>query len=160
MPVMSRARRTGTGASVPYSGRWTRSPRKRFLPTRIHGVIDYLVAALLIVSPWLFGFAEGGAQQWVPVMLGAGALLYSLLTDYERGITKVFSMSAHLMLDLGSGVILAASPWIFGFSDELKWLHVVIGLGEIVAALTTKRYSDRSDEASVGTRSGYGELAR
>lgn len=128
----------------------------RFIPTRVHGMVDYLVGALLIVSPWLFGFADGGAQQWVPILLGAGTILYSLLTDYELGVASVLSMSAHLMMDLAGGIFLAASPWIFGFSDELKWPHVVIGLGEIAASLMSKRFSDRTDEANTG----YGELAR
>ena len=37
----------------------------RFLPTRVHGVIDYLWGVALIATPWLFGFANGGAAQWV-----------------------------------------------------------------------------------------------
>ncbi len=36
----------------------------RFLPTRVHGVIDYLWGVALIATPWLFGFANGGAAQW------------------------------------------------------------------------------------------------
>lgn len=130
----------------------------RFIPTRVHGMVDYLVGALLMASPWLFGFADGGAQQWVPIILGAGTILYSLMTDYELGVVSVLSMSAHLMMDLAGGILLAASPWIFGFSDELKWPHVVIGLGEIAASLMTRRYPDRSDVASSGT--GYGQVAR
>jgi hypothetical protein len=27
----------------------------RFIPTRIHGFLDYAVGVLLIVVPWLFG---------------------------------------------------------------------------------------------------------
>ena len=121
----------------------------RVLPTRVHGVVDYVVGALLIVSPWLFGFADGGAQQWVPVILGVGALLYSLITDYELSIAHILPMSVHLMLDAGSGVLLAASPWIFGFSDELKWFHVIVGLGEIAASLMTRTHSHRDGVAGV-----------
>ncbi len=33
----------------------------RFIPTRIHGMMDYLMGVLLIVAPCLFGFADGGA---------------------------------------------------------------------------------------------------
>ena len=40
----------------------------RIISTRIHGIIDYLTGLLLIVAPWLFGFANGGAAQWVPVL--------------------------------------------------------------------------------------------
>ena len=107
------------------------------LPTRIHGMLDYLLGALLIASPWLFGFADGGAEQWAPVVLGVSVLLYSLFTDYEMGAVKKLQMPAHLMLDALGGLLLAASPWIFGF-DERVWMpHVVIGLVEVVTAAIT-----------------------
>ena len=107
------------------------------LPTRIHGVLDYLLGALLIASPWLFGFADGGAEQWAPVVLGVSVLLYSLFTDYEMGAVKKLQMPAHLMLDALGGLLLAASPWIFGF-DERVWMpHVVFGLIEAATAAVT-----------------------
>ena len=84
------------------------------LPTRVHGMLDYLLGALLIASPWLLGFAEGGAEQWVPVALGAGVLLYSAFTDYELGVVKKLQMPAHLLLDAVGGLALAVSPWMFG----------------------------------------------
>ncbi len=46
----------------------------RFIPTRLHGVLDYLVGTLLIAAPWLLNFNRGGAETWVPVILGVGAL--------------------------------------------------------------------------------------
>ena len=113
------------------------------IPTRVHGVLDYLVGLLLIASPWLFAFAENGAETWVPVLLGAGAIAYSLITDYELGVIPVIKMPVHLALDAGSGLFLAASPWIFSF-DERVWIpHVVFGLLEIGAAAMTRRTPER-----------------
>lgn len=110
----------------------------RFIPTQIHGVLDYLVGVLLIAAPWLFGFADTGAAQWIPVILGAGAILYSLLTRYELGVAKLIPMPIHLWFDGLSGLFLAASPWLFGFAD-IVWLpHLVVGLIEIGAALMTE----------------------
>ena len=117
----------------------------RFIPTRVHGYLDYAMGALLIVSPWLFGFADGGAAQWIPVVLGVGALAYSLLTDYELGAIRTIPMGTHLLLDLLSGALLAVSPWLFGF-DERVWVpHLILGLLEVGAALTTRKtpYEDR-----------------
>lgn len=112
----------------------------RFIPTHVHGYLDYLVGILLIAAPWLFGFAEGGAETWIPVILGAGAILYSLFTDYELGLVRQISMPVHLGLDAGSGVLLAISPWLFGFAD-LVWIpHVVVGLIEIGTAMTTETH--------------------
>ena len=109
----------------------------RFLSTRVHGVLDYLVGALLIGAPWIFGFARGGAETWVPVVLGVAALLYSLFTDYELGLVRRLDMSVHLWLDALSGLLLAVSPWLFGF-DQHVWIpHLVLGILEIgVASIT------------------------
>lgn len=110
----------------------------RFIPTSVHGVLDYLVGALLIAAPWLLNFNRGGAETWLPVILGVGALLYSLLTNYELGVVRRIPMTTHLGLDAASGLLLAVSPWLFGFSDFVFWPHLILGVFEIIAALTTK----------------------
>ncbi|HEX8323032.1 MAG TPA: SPW repeat protein [Tepidisphaeraceae bacterium] len=112
----------------------------RFIPTRVHGMLDYLVGLILIVSPWVLGFddATNRAAVWIPVILGVGALLYSLMTAYELGVVRVLSMPAHLAMDVASGVLLAASPWLFGFSNEVYLPHLIFGLLEIGAGLMTK----------------------
>lgn len=112
----------------------------RFIDTRTHGMIDYLMGILLIISPWLFGFANGGAAQWIPIILGLGALLYSLITDYELGLLKIISMKAHLIIDLIVGLFLAASPWIFGFADQVYLPHLILGILEMGASLMTKQH--------------------
>ncbi len=110
----------------------------RIIPTRVHGVLDYLMGLLVAASPWIFGFADGGAETWIPVILGLGVILYSLVTDYELGVAKVLSMPTHLLLDLGGGAILAVSPWIFGFADDVWAPHLILGLLEIGASLMTQ----------------------
>jgi hypothetical protein len=122
------------------------------IPTRIHGFLDYAMGVLLIAAPWLFGFAQGGAETWVPVVLGAGAILYSLFTRYELGVYRVIPMTVHLMLDFGSGVLLAASPWLFGFADYVVWPHVIFGLLEIGAAAMTQHTPHISERHGLGHR--------
>jgi len=123
----------------------------RVISTRVHGMLDYLVGALLIAAPWLFGFADGGAETWVPVVLGAGAIVYSLFTDYELGMVRSIPMPTHLMLDIGSGVLLAVSPWLFGFADRVWEPHLIVGLIEIGTALMTRRVpADRARRTHTG----------
>ena len=126
----------------------------RFIPTRIHGFLDYLVGLLLIAAPWVFGFARGGAETWIPVILGAGALVYSLFTNYELGVVKRLPMPTHLTLDLLSGLLLAASPWLFGFSDFVYLPHLVLGVLEVGAALMTKTAPYPRDTAADYGRRG------
>jgi hypothetical protein len=108
------------------------------IPTRIHGLLDYTVGILLVASPWLFNFSDGGAQTWIPVVLGLGVLGYSLATRYEFGLVKLIPMPIHLILDTGGGLFLAISPWLFGFSDQVWIPFVVIGVFEIAAAALTQ----------------------
>lgn len=111
----------------------------RFIPTKVHGVLDYLVGILLIAAPWVLDFARGGAETWVPVVLGTGIIIYSLMTDYELGLSKNLSMRTHLSLDLWGGIFLAVSPWIFGFSEYVYLPHLLVGILEVVTSLTTER---------------------
>jgi hypothetical protein len=62
-----------------------------------------------------------------------------LLTRYELGAIKLIPMRVHLGLDMASGVLLAVSPWLFGFSDRVFWPHLILGLIEIGTALMTER---------------------
>ena len=108
------------------------------ISTRVHGILDYLMGAILIAAPWILDFNRGGAETWVPVILGAGVILYSLITDYEYSISKSISMKTHLTLDVISGIFLAASPWIFGFNEFVYLPHLIFGILEIGAGVMTQ----------------------
>lgn len=109
------------------------------IPIRTHAVIDYVTGALLIIAPFLFGFANGGAAQWVPILLGAGIIAYSLLTNYGLSAARVIPYRVHLGLDVAGGLLLLVSPWLFGFADLIWWPHVLVGLLElVVVALSDK----------------------
>ncbi len=117
----------------------------RSIPTRVHGVFDYLVGAFLIAMPWLFGFAViGGPATWVPVFMGAAVIFYSLLTDYELGLVRRLDMRAHLWLDGLAGVALLISSLFFGFYDVvLFWFpQILAGLLLLVGALTTQKHPE------------------
>jgi hypothetical protein len=110
----------------------------KIFSTKVHGVMDYLMGVILIAVPWLFNFARGGAETWVPVILGTATILYSLITDYEYSVAKVISMRTHLNLDLFSGIFLAASPWVFGFKEFVYLPHLILGILEVVAVLMSE----------------------
>jgi hypothetical protein len=114
--------------------------RRKMIDTRTHGILDYLTGALLIVAPYLFGFATGGIEQWLPQALGAMTIVMSLLTRYELSLAKLIPLNVHLGVDVASGVLLAVSPWLFGFADLIWWPHLLVGLIEIVVPLMTKRH--------------------
>ena len=112
----------------------------RFIPTKFHAPLDYIVGLALIGAPWIFQFSDVTAATVVSIVLGIGLIAYSLITDYELGVWKVAPMAVHNLLDVVAGLFLAASPWIFGFADESAnvWApHVLVGLAAVFLGLTT-----------------------
>ena len=114
----------------------------RFIPTKFHAPLDYIVGVALIAAPWIFQFSRHTAATIVPIVLGIGLIAYSLFTNYELGVWKVAPMAVHNLIDIAAGLVLAASPWLFGFADDGTqfWLpFVVIGVAAIFLGLTTKQ---------------------
>jgi hypothetical protein len=118
----------------------------RFLPTSVHGVLDYLVGIALIAAPFLFGFAYvGGIAVYLPIVLGVGLILYSLVTKYELGVPGIrfIPMPYHLIFDFVAAALLAASPFIFGFSSKPLnvWLpHLIVGITVILVVLVSQTH--------------------
>jgi hypothetical protein len=110
----------------------------RVIPTWMHGLLDYPLGLLLVALPWLGGFADYGPAMWMPIMAGAAMLGLSAFTAYEAGLVRAIPMSAHLIADAGLGALLAASPWLLGFADVVYLPHLILGLGEIGAAVMTQ----------------------
>jgi hypothetical protein len=111
----------------------------KFIPTKVHGALDYIVAIALLFAPMIFGFSQiGGAAVIIPMLLGAGLFLYSLFTNYEWGIFKVIAMPYHLIVDVVASIVLIASPFVFGFINEEPnaWLpHIAVGITVIIVVL-------------------------
>ncbi|MEO6942518.1 MAG: hypothetical protein ABI238_04435, partial [Terrimesophilobacter sp.] len=123
----------------------------RFIPTKVHGVLDYVVAIALILAPWIFGFSGvGGAAVIIPIVLGIGLFLYSLLTRYELGLMKLIPMPVHLVFDLVASLFLIASPFLFGFVNQAPnaWLpHIVVGVAVIAVVAFSQPAPGRSVSA-------------
>ncbi len=112
------------------------------LPTRVHGFLDYVIGLSLVLMSFIF--ARGaGPQTWLPVVLGGGMIVYSLLTEYEMGIVPLIRMPYHLILDVLGGSLLAGSPFLFGFAYIIWVPHVVLGLAAMTLGLVTQTQATR-----------------
>jgi hypothetical protein len=116
-----------------------------FIPTREHGLIDYVGSIVLFSAPWILNFFRENVYElapisyWTPAMIGIVVIFYSLITDYELALTGVIPMGGHIAMDVISGIFLALSPWLFGFSKQIFVPHLVAGVFMIVFAICTKR---------------------
>ena len=133
------------GRVLPTLMKWNKPRASRPLnstgePTRGSGDVRLRILVTIGAS-FLIAFKERST-----IVLGVGLILYSLLTDYERGIPglKFIPMPVHLILDFVAAAFLVAAPFLFGFANQglNVWLPFVIaGVGVIILVLVSQTHA-------------------
>jgi hypothetical protein len=120
------------------------------LTTKWHSLIDYLLAFMLICSPWLFYFKDKGAQTVVPLVCGGIIISYSFFTKYEISVLKRIGLKLHFAFDTIIGIFIAFSPWIFGFNEIVYFPHLAMGLTMVCLPLATNGNETRDHSKAPG----------
>ena len=82
----------------------------------VHGALDYATCAFFALAPSLFGLP--GAYAAVCYVLAGGYFVVSLLTNMPLGAVRRLPFPVHGKLELVSGFVFLASPWLFGFAHQ------------------------------------------
>jgi hypothetical protein len=124
----------------------------RFMPTRAHGMMDWVMGPVLIALPFALGLDVEHPAGWIFLVVGIGALILSAFTDYELGLVPRIAMPTHLAVDAAAGALLALSPWLFGFSSRIWVPHFLFGLLEVGTSFITRRRPTPSHQHSAASR--------
>ena len=112
------------------------------IPLRIHNILDYVIAALLVLAPFVFGFSDIEIARDLFVVLGVGLASYSLITRYYYSLAKIIPVGVHMVFDTAAGAVILAAPYVTGYRENLTSLqlgvHLVMGLGAIGLVAVTK----------------------
>ena len=103
------------------------------IPTRLHGVLDYLTVATFLTVPRVMGWNRNSTR--LLTNAACGTLLYSLLTRYELGAVRVLPMKGHLTLDATSGALLCIAP-LLDLEERREVLAALVGFGLFELAVT------------------------
>jgi hypothetical protein len=115
---------------------------------RVHGTLDYLLAATLIAAPLVLHFHDEPAKVLV-LVIGAAASLLAVGTAWSRGIVRAVPPVVHGIADLGATVALILAPFVLGYSAHTLALvfSVVVGSAGLAATLLTRFESDLDERA-------------
>jgi hypothetical protein len=110
-----------------------------FVPPLIHGILDYPLAAVLIVLPLVLGFDDAAAT-WIAFAFGIGAAVLAVGTAWSTGIVRVIPPLLHGYADVAVTVALIVLPFVVGFADDTAALvfYLIVGAGGLVATLATR----------------------
>ena len=110
-----------------------------FLPFFLHGLVEYAAGAFLIVAPFLFGY-DNGLATGSSIVLGIAILCIAAASDSPAGLNRTIPVKAHVALDLVVVVLLVASPFLLGFSDEdvPTALFISLGVAHLLITIATR----------------------
>jgi hypothetical protein len=113
-------------------------PRRGSVPLALHGLAEYGIGVLLIFSSPLFGF--DGEPRVAAILLGAAVIVLAALSDVPTALMRRIPIGSHIVIDYVLGIVLIASPFIFGFSDDEGALafFIVMGLGYLILTAVTR----------------------
>jgi len=120
------------------------------ITTKTHGLIDYVVGALVTALPQMLPCRKPAAG--IFRMAGLGAAAYSAMTDYERGMIRVIPMETHLALDAAGAALLTASIMLREEEPEVRAVMGCVGLFEIAAAAMTTPQTGERDASPAAER--------
>lgn len=110
----------------------------RFLSPRVHGILDYAAAAVLVVAPFGLGFWNADRLAvFISLALALALLCYSLITDYSYSISGAVSFKVHLVFDTLLGLASITIPFIFGFVGLARIYYVLMGSGVLLVVTFT-----------------------
>lgn len=110
---------------------------KKVLDPKVHGVLDYGLAALFLILPSVLGFTDLAAT--VSYIIGAVYTLTSLATKYPLGVIKLIPFPTHGVLETIMALAWLIFPWIFGFSGDAvaRNFFIIAGLGLLAVVVLT-----------------------
>ena len=116
----------------------------RIITSRVHGLLDYMSAIVLILAPSVLEFNEVSPYAyWLSVIAGVILILYSLMTDYDFSIGILIPLKTHLVIDFSAGVLFILWPFFFDFTGLALAYYLVMGFGILLVVGLTQ-----SDEES------------
>ncbi len=109
------------------------------IPAFVHGVVEYLAAALLIAAPFLFTFEDDTATA-VSIVVGVLVLAVTASTALPTGLIKSIPVQAHVVIDYLLAGLLIAAPFLFGFSDDetATAFFIVLGVAHLLITIATR----------------------
>jgi len=121
------------------------------IPRALHGLIEYVAAALFIVAPFVLSF-DSDAATAASIVAGVLVLVIAAATDGPTSLVNSIPLAAHILLDYLLVAALIAAPFLFGFSDETEPTAFFIALGVLHLLVTIATRFRPRGEASRARR--------
>jgi hypothetical protein len=109
------------------------------IPRFVHGIAEYVGGGVMIAAPFVLDFNSGAATA-VAIVIGVLVIVLAASTDGSTSLVNSIPLQVHVLLDYLAVVVLIASPFVFGFSDEgaPTAFFIVVGVLHLLITIGTR----------------------
>jgi hypothetical protein len=116
----------------------------------LHGLLEYVIGAFFIASPFIFGFDNGVAVA-IGIVGGIALILLAATAETGPSLSGMVPVRLHVVFDVLVAAFFIASPFLFDFSDEPAPTALFIGTGVLHLLSTVgTRFLESPSGAAVG----------
>ena len=122
----------------------------RILNARIHGSLDFVTVALLVVGPLLFGL--GGSVAAIAWTLAAVHLVLTLVTRFPYGRVPLVPFVVHGLIELAAGAFLIVLPSLAGYApgSPARRFYTIVGVAILVVWAITDYRGEKVAQVRAG----------
>jgi hypothetical protein len=124
------------------------------IPRFVHGLAEYVGAAVLVAAPFVLDFTSGAATA-VAIVLGVLVIILAASTEGPTSLINSVQLQLHVLLDYLLAVVLIASPFVFGFSGEgaPTAFFIVVGVLHLLVTIGTRFRPPKAGKPATPSRS-------
>lgn len=105
----------------------------KILSPRVHGYLDYLLVALFLLAPTLFGMSN--VPSMISYALAIVHLTETFFTAFPLGLVGLIPFTIHGASEFLISFVLIALPWVAGFASETPARNFFVGSGILIFAV-------------------------
>ncbi len=122
---------------------------KQILSSKNHGVVDYVLAIVLLVCPPVMKLVGKGADSFY--MFGAIYLLLALFTAHSLGVVKKVSFAIHGVIEFWLAVVVVLFG-AFALRGSERLILAGVGVVSFISFLITDFSDLRDIQSALGKR--------
>jgi len=113
----------------------------KFLPSEIHGYLDYLLAVFCVSYSVFSGlYFNSKIAFYVSITCSCFFVIQASITKFKPSLVKLVPMNIHLFNDVIAAVIFFITPFIVGLQGLHFAYFILVSIGILAVGCTTNQY--------------------
>jgi len=115
----------------------------KFIPSEVHGYLDYLLALFCIGYSIFSGlYLDNEIAFYVSIACSCFFVFQASMTKFKPSLFKLVPMNIHLFNDVAAAIIFLVTPLVLGLQGIHLAYFLLVSLGIFAVGFATNQYAE------------------